>query len=69
MSCDPEDKNPPQAENPNEAEPTQGHASDPAEEAVDWQNPQTWPKEVGGSQGPEPTRYGDWENNGRCTDF
>ena len=25
--------------------------------------------EVGGRNGPEPTRYGDWENNGRCTDF
>lgn len=25
--------------------------------------------EVGGRDGPEPTRYGDWENNGRCTDF
>jgi len=27
------------------------------------------PLEVGGVQGPEPTRYGDWERNGRCTDF
>ena len=26
-------------------------------------------KETGGPKGPEPTRYGDWENNGRCTDF
>ena len=26
-------------------------------------------KEIGGVQGPEPTRYGDWEKNGRCTDF
>lgn len=25
--------------------------------------------EIGGTKGPEPTRYGDWENNGRCTDF
>jgi len=25
--------------------------------------------EYGGSTGPEPTRYGDWENGGRCTDF
>jgi hypothetical protein len=25
--------------------------------------------EVGGPTGPEPTRYGDWERNGRCTDF
>ena len=25
--------------------------------------------EIGGFDGPEPTRYGDWEHNGRCTDF
>lgn len=27
------------------------------------------PKEIGGRPGPEPTRYGDWEKNGRCIDF
>ena len=27
------------------------------------------PKEIGGRKGPEPTRYGDWEKNGRCIDF
>ena len=26
-------------------------------------------KEIGGPKGPEPTRYGDWEVGGRCTDF
>ncbi|MGB4101091.1 MAG: succinate dehydrogenase assembly factor 4 [Alphaproteobacteria bacterium] len=26
-------------------------------------------QEYGGQAGPEPTRYGDWENKGRCTDF
>ncbi len=26
-------------------------------------------KEIGGQKGPEPTRFGDWEKNGRCTDF
>jgi hypothetical protein len=25
--------------------------------------------EVGGPTGPEPTRFGDWEKNGRCIDF
>lgn len=29
----------------------------------------TLPPEVGGAKGPEPTRYGDWEHKGRCTDF
>ena len=27
------------------------------------------PIELGGPKGPEPTRYGDWEKNGRCSDF
>ncbi len=27
------------------------------------------PPEHGGPKGPEPTRYGDWERNGRCSDF
>ncbi len=27
------------------------------------------PKEIGGRAGPEPTRYGDWENKGICSDF
>lgn len=25
--------------------------------------------EIGGTTGPEPTRYGDWEKKGRCIDF
>ena len=25
--------------------------------------------EVGGRKGPDPTRYGDWEKDGRCVDF
>ncbi len=29
----------------------------------------TQAKETGGPKGPEPTRYGDWEQKGRCTDF
>jgi hypothetical protein len=27
------------------------------------------PRELGGPKGPEPTRFGDWEKNGRCVDF
>ena len=26
-------------------------------------------KEVGGRKGPDPTRYGDWENKGIASDF
>jgi hypothetical protein len=27
------------------------------------------PIEIGGRAGLDPTRYGDWEKNGRCIDF
>ena len=27
------------------------------------------PKELGGRQGPDPVRYGDWENGGIASDF
>ena len=27
------------------------------------------PREYGGRRGLDPTRYGDWEKNGRCIDF
>ncbi|MGA2840113.1 MAG: DUF1674 domain-containing protein [Steroidobacteraceae bacterium] len=27
------------------------------------------PREIGGRQGPDPTRFGDWELRGRCIDF
>ena len=32
--------------------------------------PPAAPREIGGrTSGLEPTRYGDWEKNGRCIDF
>ncbi len=27
------------------------------------------PEEIGGPKGPEPTRYGDWQQKGRVSDF
>jgi hypothetical protein len=32
-------------------------------------DPKAATTEIGGRQGPEPTRFGDWEKNGRCVDF
>jgi len=29
----------------------------------------TLPKEINGRSGPEPVRYGDWENKGLASDF
>ncbi len=31
--------------------------------------PQPATREIGGRDGPDPVRYGDWEKNGRCIDF
>jgi hypothetical protein len=31
--------------------------------------PPTSRVEIGGRDGPDPVRYGDWEKNGRCIDF
>jgi hypothetical protein len=42
-------------------------AQQPAEKPAD--PPAARPREIGGPKGPEPTRYGDWEVGGRCTDF
>jgi hypothetical protein len=41
----------------------------PTETPAPKPEPAKLPKEIGGPKGPEPTRYGDWEKNGRCTDF
>lgn len=46
---------------PESDQPESGQADKPADKAP--------PQEVGGPEGPEPTRFGDWEKAGRCTDF
>ena len=30
---------------------------------------EAWPKELGGRDGPDPARYGDWEKKGIAIDF
>jgi hypothetical protein len=40
-----------------------------AEEGKDVAETPATPTEIGGPQGPEPTRFGDWERKGRCIDF
>ena len=35
----------------------------------DGRSPGKRPREIGGRDGPEPTRYGDWEKDGRAVDF
>jgi hypothetical protein len=41
--------------------------AEPAE-SVDGKKPGE-AKEIGGRKGPDPTRFGDWEKDGRCIDF
>ncbi len=45
---------------------------DPTAKPVPPEKPPEKPKkveEIGGPPGPEPTRYGDWQFNGKVTDF
>jgi hypothetical protein len=50
-------------------EPTWCGMSEEPSTATPAPEPKPLPKEIGGPKGPEPTRYGDWEVKGRCTDF
>jgi hypothetical protein len=43
--------------------------SPPADGAPASNTPDPAPRENGGRGGLDPTRYGDWEKNGRCIDF
>jgi hypothetical protein len=49
-----------------ETEPKKPDEASPAPEPAP---PEAPSPEVGGREGPEPTRYGDWEVGGICTDF
>lgn len=51
-----------------ELEGTQSHP-DEATDSPGEGSQQGAVREIGGPGGPEPTRYGDWERNGRCIDF
>jgi hypothetical protein len=57
-----EDKKPAAADasKPEPAEPIAPEKPNKVEEKV---------VEIGGPPGPEPTRYGDWQFNGKVTDF
>ena len=49
-------------------EPAKPRSEPPAPKALEPTTPSR-PKEIGGPKGLEPTRYGDWERNGRVSDF
>jgi len=49
--------------------PAAGAAAGPARPAAQPRTAEPRPTEIGGPEGPEPTRYGDWERKGICVDF
>jgi hypothetical protein len=64
--------------NMTKSDQTAGRAASGASGIVDSDNPNPQSEtadqvetlvETGGPKGLEPTRFGDWEKNGRCSDF
>lgn len=49
--------------------PAEAEAAETVESPRTLKGPEQPPGEIGGPQGPEPTRYGDWAFKGRCSDF
>ena len=45
------------------------NAADAAKDTITRTDGSDMPREINGPKGPEPTRYGDWEQKGRCSDF
>ncbi len=54
---------------PSEIQPAAQRALEEAEARRKAERDRRRPREVGGRKGPEPTRYGDWENKGIASDF
>ena len=50
-------------------DPLPPESSSDEQKRADEQDLDASKKEYGGPKGKEPTRYGDWEKNGRCIDF
>ena len=51
------------------ADESAGESVAPQDATAKPQSQASAPREVNGPKGPEPTRYGDWEQKGRCSDF
>jgi len=66
---DPNPASPDPSLEPQPASPPQSGQDDAPGRPADAATAGGAPAEVGGRDGPDPTRYGDWEKNGRCIDF
>ena len=60
---------PPTKERPRSPAAERALAEAAARRAAGDRGPSDRPKEIRGRDGPEPTRYGDWEINGLTSDF
>jgi hypothetical protein len=61
----PVSSDPAAASSTGDVRPASGHPSPAVPTSIAMQER----AEIGGPPGPEPTRFGDWERNGRCVDF
>jgi hypothetical protein len=61
--------NPAAKTGPYPAQPAAADSTEPAAQSSGQRPLADLPQEHGGRSGPEPTRFGDWEKNGRCIDF
>jgi hypothetical protein len=64
MSRQPDDKLPGDGGNHVTGDQAKDPESGPTPESIPVR-----PREIGGRPVPEPTRFGDWEKDGRCVDF
>ena len=48
---------------------TQPRPPKQAENSKPGTSPKPETREIGGREGPDPVRYGDWEIGGKCVDF
>jgi hypothetical protein len=65
----PQTGKPAPADTPEKPRETGGLSKDSAPAETGGLSKDSAPAEIGGRRGPEPTRYGDWENGGKCVDF
>jgi hypothetical protein len=54
---------------PAPSQPSEGQSKNPSGQLQSPRETIRSKPELGGRQGPDPTRYGDWELRGRCIDF
>jgi hypothetical protein len=65
----PNDRDPPKQKRPLTPAAERALAEAAARRAERGRRPNEEPKEIAGRDGPEPTRYGDWEKDGLISDF